>query len=121
MQGRKRKACEGYGIDTKCENTAEFLVQIPGKQAWFVQINMVTPCDEAVLCCAGIASQGTATKYIVIDHVERIADAEVLAVLLKTKELTGGALQCDHVASKSGQLHRCTSNLRLHLQGPILD
>jgi len=30
LQGKKRKAAEGYTLDCKCENTAEFLAQLPG-------------------------------------------------------------------------------------------
>ncbi len=40
LQGRKRKAAEGYILDCKCENTAEFLAQLPGmckKCAFFEQ------------------------------------------------------------------------------------
>lgn len=29
------------------------------------------------------------TRYIVVDHVERIADMNLLAVLLKAREITG--------------------------------
>ncbi|KAL3139926.1 hypothetical protein ABBQ38_004216 [Trebouxia sp. C0009 RCD-2024] len=66
LKGRKRKASEGYSIDIKCENTADFLVQI-----------------------SGIAPSHAPTKYIVVDHVERLADTDLLAVLLKAKEITG--------------------------------
>ena len=38
---------------------------------------------------AGIAPPHAPTKYIVVDHVERIADTDLLAVLLKAKEITG--------------------------------
>ena len=30
LQDRKRKAAEGYILDLKCENTAEFLAQLSG-------------------------------------------------------------------------------------------
>lgn len=38
---------------------------------------------------AGIAPTHAPTKHIVVDHVERIADTDLLAVLLKAKEITG--------------------------------
>lgn len=66
LKGRKRKASEGYSIDCRCENTAEFLVQLPG-----------------------IAPAHKSAKYIVVDHVERIGDSDLLAVLLKARELSG--------------------------------
>ncbi|KAL3154180.1 hypothetical protein ABBQ32_013697 [Trebouxia sp. C0010 RCD-2024] len=66
LKGRKRKVSEGYSIDIKCENTADFLVQI-----------------------SGVAPSHAPTKYIVVDHVERLADTDLLAVLLKVKEITG--------------------------------
>lgn len=43
--------------------------------------------------CAGLAPPNKATKYIVVDHVERIAETDLLAVLLKAKEITGATSQ----------------------------
>ena len=38
---------------------------------------------------AGIAPSDQQTKYIVLDHVERIADSDLLATLLRAKDITG--------------------------------
>ena len=39
--------------------------------------------------CAGMASRNAARRYLILDHVERIRDADVLAVLLRLREYTG--------------------------------
>lgn len=41
---------------------------------------------------AGIAPRNQQTKYIVLDHVERIADSDLLATLLRAKDITGQQL-----------------------------
>ena len=38
MQARKRKLSEGYSVDIKCENTADFLVQVTGDPALIAKI-----------------------------------------------------------------------------------
>ena len=51
--------------------------------------NLVTGPPAYSSLHAGIAPPHAPSKYIVIDHVERIADTDLLAVLLKAKEITG--------------------------------
>ena len=42
---------------------------------------------------AGIAAKKEARRYLILDHVERIREADVLAVLLRVREFTGEILQ----------------------------
>ncbi|KAL0055795.1 hypothetical protein WJX82_004387 [Trebouxia sp. C0006] len=78
LKGKKRKAAEGYTLDCKCENAAEFLAQLPG-----------------------VAPPQKPAKYIVVDHVERIADSDLLAVLLKAREITGASVGLILISSVS--------------------
>ncbi len=43
--------------------------------------------------CAGMAAKKEARRYLILDHVERIREADVLAVLLRVRELTGEIAQ----------------------------
>lgn len=36
-----------------------------------------------------MAGKSEARRYLILDHVERISDADVLAVLLRMRECTG--------------------------------
>ncbi|KAK9916502.1 hypothetical protein WJX75_003462 [Coccomyxa subellipsoidea] len=64
LKGKKRKSADGYCGEGKSEQTAECLVQLQG------------------------AARGP-VKYIVLDHVERLRESDILAVLLRLRELTG--------------------------------
>ena len=93
LQGRKRKAAEGYILDLKCENTAEFLAQLPGMcQNEHCLSNFCCQHHFEPVGYVGIAPPQKPAKYIVVDHVERIADSDLLAVLLKAREITGKIL-----------------------------
>ncbi|CAK0734650.1 hypothetical protein CVIRNUC_000462 [Coccomyxa viridis] len=66
LKGKKRKAADGYAGEGKAEQLADLLVHLQG-----------------------MASKKEARRYLILDHVERIRDADVLAVLLRLREYTG--------------------------------
>ncbi|CAL8467061.1 g6597 [Coccomyxa elongata] len=67
LKGKKRKSADGYCGEGRSEQIAECLVSLQG------------------------AAKGP-MKYIVLDHVERIRESDVLAVLLRLRELTGATI-----------------------------
>ena len=51
-------------------------------------------------------------RYIVIDHAHRLADQDVLAVLLRLRELAGEHLRRISVASLNARPYQDTTNLQ---------
>lgn len=49
----------------------------------------MTVHDGRHACCVKAGVGRSRMQYIVLDHVERIKDSDLLAVLLRLKELTG--------------------------------
>ncbi|DBB06530.1 TPA: hypothetical protein ACH3X1_012075 [Trebouxia sp. C0004] len=57
--------------------------------------------DPARAVRLGVAPPQKPAKYIVVDHVERIADSDLLAVLLKAREITGASVGLILISSVS--------------------
>lgn len=51
--------------------------------------------------CAGMAAKKEARRYLILDHVERIREADVLAILLRVREYTGERTSTDLLCIES--------------------
>ena len=61
-----------------------------------------------------MAAKEEARRYLILDHVERIREADVLAVLLRVREYTGEAIHTPQVplpqASQCEELQRASGD-----------
>ena len=109
LQGKKRKRSDGFAGDSKAEYLAEFLAELPSKHCeighrkfhcnipFCMQHAKGNTNSTALLVrvCLNLwiisaeAAKASAARHIVVDHADRLADQEVLAALLRLRELTG--------------------------------